>query len=446
MKAPRWGFFYNQISVNILQLYELFCQSSCVCTDSRNAEPGAIFFALKGDNFDGNLYAEKALEKCSYAVIDQSEFAKDDRYIVVEDVLVALQQLAAHHRRVLGTPVIAITGTNGKTTTKELVAAVMSKKYKVAVTEGNYNNHIGVPLTLLKFTNEHEFGIVEMGANHIGEIKTLCDIAQPDFGLITNVGKAHLEGFGSFDGVKKAKSELYHYLYETKGMAFVNYDNEHLEEMRPPHSVIYYGTGGFTHCQGLLMENDALFMQFKWLASEKDGEEDYLIQTKLIGNYNFENALAAVAIGSNFNVPPEDIVTALEEYVPQNSRSQLVDTGANIIFKDSYNANPTSMRSSIANFTALKGKKKMLILGDMLELGKVSQPEHGVVVDLALNSGAELCCFVGPNFMDWKGEQGLFFADTRSLMDYFKQNPVTGFHILLKGSRGIKLEELMEAL
>ncbi len=441
--------------MNTPNLYDIFLSCPKICVDSRKAESGSIFFALKGENFDGNRYAEIALEKCEYAVVENQEVVKNERYILVDDALLTLQRLATYHRKRLGLPIIAITGTNGKTTTKELIAAVMATKYKVGFTQGNLNNHIGVPLTLLSFDATHEFGIIEMGANHIGEIAQLCKIAAPDFGLITNVGKAHLEGFGSFEGVKKAKSELYQYLHDNDGVAFVNYDNEQLEDMNPPHYIIYYGTKGFTHCQGRIEEN-GLFLKLRWIGSEdvmndKDPvdwiQDGSVVQTKLYGKYNFENVLAAICIGNNFNVPDESINQAVENYEPKNNRSQIINTGKNVVILDSYNANPTSMRTAIDNFSEVSLENKLLILGDMFELGETSIREHGVIIAQIKALNFKNVLFVGSNFYNYEGDDDYIFFKTRdNLINYLSRNQISDKNILIKGSRGMGLEKILPVL
>jgi UDP-N-acetylmuramoyl-tripeptide--D-alanyl-D-alanine ligase len=441
--------------MNTPELYKIFLEHPNISIDSRTADPGSIFFALRGDNFNGNQYAEEALKKCAYAVVDDPKVVTSDKYILVGNVLEKMQRLAAYHRKRLGIPIIAITGTNGKTTTKELIAAVMSKKYKVAFTSGNHNNHIGVPLTLLQMNKEHEFGVVEMGANHIGEIEVLCKIASPDYGIITNVGKAHLEGFGSLEGVKKAKGELYKYLYENDGTAFINYDNEQLDEMNPPHSVIYYGTKEFTHCQGKIIP-DGVFLKFRWIssdeASDDNGREDWdkrgnLISTKLVGEYNFENALAAVCIGNTFNVCIQHIQEAIENYEPKNNRSQLTKTVSNTVLIDSYNANPSSMKVAIANFGKLDFPNKIAILGEMLELGEASIREHGAIIGQIMELPFEDVFFVGPSFMQYKANDRFhFFSTTGDLIEYLQLNPIKNKQLLLKGSRGIQLEKVLTYL
>lgn len=437
-------------------LYEIFLQNPNVCIDSREAAEKSIFFALKGENTDGNIYAEKALEKCAYAVVDNPDYAKDDkRYILVDDALSTLQKLATYHRKRLGLPILAITGTNGKTTTKELVARVLSKKYNVFYTQGNFNNHIGVPLTLLSMNKTHEFGVVEMGANHLGEIAKLCKIATPDFGIITNVGRAHLEGFGSFNNIKVAKAELYRYLHDNDGMAFVNYDNEILEDMEPPHNIVYYGTKNFTHCQGKVIDS-SMFLSFQWSPSDESiVEEDpsYNVQnctinTQIIGEYNFENALAAVCVGYKFRISPVDIKAAIESYVPQNNRSQLLKTAKNnSVLVDNYNANPSSMEAAIDNFAKIKLENKVLILGDMLELGEASAREHGVVIGQIARLGFTQVFLVGKNFGKVPDTKDFtLFDNIDECVEYFAKNAVIDSSILVKGSHGMSMSKVVSVL
>lgn len=444
--------------MNISELYKIFLQYPKICTDSRNAQVGSLFFALKGKNFNGNEFAEEALKKCQYAIIDEKKHVKNQKYILVKDVLTTLQGLAAYHRKRLGLPIIAITGTNGKTTTKELIMAAMSKKYKIAGTDSNFNNHIGVPLTLLTMEKEDKFGIVEMGANHVGEIALLCRIVAPDFGIITNIGRAHLEGFGSIEGVKAAKSEMYTYLAENNGLVFINDDNEILEDLNPSSDVILYGQRGFTHCQGKIQSSE-LFLKFSWYASNNLGEENEnvdweaekrTIQTKLVGKYNFENALAAVCIANNFGISEKDIKEALENYEPKNNRSQIIKTKENTIIADSYNANPASMKIAIENFVQTNLANKTLILGDMFELGKSSDREHANIVYFIENTSLDgLLFFVGEEFYRYKQKENgkmFFFKSTNDLLTYLKDNKLKNKSILLKGSRGIGLEKLIPYL
>lgn len=415
------------------ELYSLFLKQRAITTDSRDCPEGSIFFALKGDTFNGNAYAASALEKgCAYAVIDEAEYAADDRYIVVPDVLTTLQQLANEHRKALGTPIVGITGTNGKTTTKELVATVLGKKYNVLYTQGNFNNHIGVPKTLLQLTEEHNMAVIEMGANHPGEIKTLVNIVEPDCGLITNVGKAHLEGFGSFEGVIKTKGELYDFLREHKGKVFIDEENEHLMNISQGLDLIPYITGEVIDC--------APYLHFKWQGGE--------IMTHLIGAYNIKNMMAAATVGLHFGVSVADINDALAGYIPSNNRSQLTITEKNKLIVDTYNANPTSMMAALQNFSIMQVSPKMAILGDMRELGEVSETEHKKVVDFLTaeeakaKEGEFLVWLVGAEFSKTSCHFRKF-PDVAAVKKALEEEGVpTGYHILIKGSNGIRLFEL----
>ena len=415
------------------ELYSLFLKQRAITTDSRDCPKGSIFFALKGDTFNGNAYAASALEKgCAYAVIDEAEYAADDRYIVVPDVLTTLQQLANEHRKALGTPIVGITGTNGKTTTKELVATVLGKKYNVLYTQGNFNNHIGVPKTLLQLTEEHNMAVIEMGANHPGEIKTLVNIVEPDCGLITNVGKAHLEGFGSFEGVIKTKGELYDFLREHKGKVFIDEENEHLMNISQGLDLIPYVTGEVIDC--------APYLHFKWQGGD--------IMTHLIGAYNIKNMMAAATVGLHFGVSVADINNALAGYIPSNNRSQLTITEKNKLIVDTYNANPTSMMAALQNFSIMQVSPKMAILGDMRELGEVSEAEHKKVVDFLTaeeakaKEGEFLVWLVGAEFSKTSCHFRKF-PDVAAVKKALEEEGVpTGYHILIKGSNGIRLFEL----
>jgi len=338
--------------MNINSIYALFLKHPLITTDSRNCLKGSLFFALKGASFNGNLFAKDAIQKgCSYAFVDEKEFADDENIFYVPDSLKALQQLAKKHRETLGIPVIGITGSNGKTTTKELIASVLQQKYRVLYTQGNLNNHIGVPLTLLKLTENDELAVIEMGANHQGEIKELVNIALPDYGLITNIGKAHLEGFGSFEGVIKTKGELYDFLREHRKKVFINQDNEILRSISARLDKITYGTND-TYCVKGEILNSEPFLSINW--------NKHIIHTNLIGGYNFENVLAAIAVGSYFGIPDDKIVKALEAYIPQNNRSQFKETGKNRLIIDAYNANPTSMKAALFNFFQMSFPNKMV--------------------------------------------------------------------------------------
>ena len=440
------------------ELYELFLQHPTITTDSRDVPEGSMFFALKGDTFDGNAYAISALEKgAAYAVIDEKEYAKEsnDRLILVEDVLTTLQQLAKYHRVHLGTPIIGITGTNGKTTTKELISAVLKKKYNVLYTQGNFNNHIGVPKTLLQLTKEHDIAVIEMGANHPGEIKTLVEIVLPDFGIITNVGKAHLLGFGSFEGVIRTKGELYDFLRTIQGTAFINNDNPHLLGISNGLKLVKYGQ---KDAKGLLVKGELVecnpFLKFEWQTSSTltpqlstANCQLSTVQTRLIGSYNLDNALAAACIGTFFNVPATDISAALEEYTPSNNRSQLTITQDNKLVVDAYNANPTSMRAALDNFRLIKAEHKMCILGQMGELGDVSEEEHQKVIDLLGDCGFEKVWLVGENFAKTAHPAHYrLFANVEEVKAAIATEKPQGYLILIKGSNSNKLVQTVELL
>ena len=380
-------------------LYQIFLDCQLVTTDSRNCPEGSLFIALKGESFNGNAFAGKALETgCAYAVIDESEYAieGDQRYILVDDCLQTLQQLANYHRHQLDTRVIGITGTNGKTTTKELISAVLSQSHNILYTLGNLNNHIGVPSTLLRLKAEHDLAVIEMGANHPGEIKFLSEIVEPDCGIITNVGKAHLEGFGSFEGVIKTKGELYDFLRKKEGSTvFIHHDNAYLMNIAEGLNLIPYGTEDDLYVNGRITGNSP-YLTFEWKAG-KDGKS-YQVQTQLIGEYNFPNALAAITIGRFFGVEDAKINEALAGYTPQNNRSQLKKTDDNTLIIDAYNANPTSMMAALQNFRNMEVPHKMLILGDMRELGAESAAEHQKIADYLKECAFEKVWLVGDQF------------------------------------------------
>ncbi len=430
--------------MDIEQLYQHFAVCTSVTTDSRNCPEGSLFFALKGESFDGNKFALSSLEKgCRYAVVDDPQYAIDGRFLLVENCLEALQQLAKEHRLRLGTPIVGITGTNGKTTTKELIAAVLSKKYNTLFTQGNLNNHIGVPLTLLGLKPEHEMAVVEMGANHPGEIKTLANIACPDFGIITNVGKAHLEGFGSFEGVIRTKGELYDYIRENRGSLFVNLDNPILNDLSATITREGYALSSEEAAVKGRIISDGPFLKLVW---KKDDEAaEYTVNTNLIGEYNAENVLAAICIGSHFGVTPEQINEALEAYQPTNNRSQFKKTDKNELIIDAYNANPTSMNASVTNFRHIKADKKAVILGDMFELGDQSEEEHTKIVALLKECGFDKVFLVGERFGAISSDF-IKFAETTSLMEYLEQNPMTGYTVLVKGSHGMRLDKCVGQL
>lgn len=427
--------------MTIRQLYQKFLRCQSVSTDSRNVLPGAMFFALKGAQFDGNRFVETALDNgACYAVTDDPERASGDRIILVDNVLITLQKLASHHRKELQLPVIAITGSNGKTTTKELVSAVLSQKYNVAATIGNLNNHIGVPLTLLSFRKETEIGVVEMGANHPGEIRFLCEIADPGYGIVTNVGKAHLEGFGNLEGVIRTKSEMYRYLEaKQNGVIFINGENSLLREAAGNQiRKITYGNSTDFDTSGCILP------AFPFLKVRiGKGQAETELSTNLTGQYNFENVMCAVAVGMFFGVGQDCVKMAIENYKPSNSRSQLIRSGSNIIIMDAYNANPTSMQASILNFLRLEGKKKVFILGDMLELGDDSGREHQEIIDILTENKADTVFLVGSNFSHLrKPDNFMTFSSSDEMAAYLTKHPVTDSLVLIKGSHGIRLEKL----
>jgi UDP-N-acetylmuramoyl-tripeptide--D-alanyl-D-alanine ligase len=435
-----------------MQLYSIFLKHPVICTDSRNCPAGSLFFALKGDNFNANAFALPALEKgCSYAVIDEAEYAIDERFILVDNVLDTLQQLATYHRKQLGTRIIGITGTNGKTTTKELIASVLKEKYNILYTQGNLNNHIGVPLTLLQLTGEHEIGIIEMGANHPGEIKILAEIACPDYGIITNVGKAHLEGFGSFEGVKRTKAELYNYISSQGKAIFINKDNENLVEMAT--NAGFDIERGNVRAYSLDEGNWGCYIHGRTLGCSPflhmectiDLFDKFEVNTKLVGSYNAENVLAAVAIGEFLGLKKEKIKSGLEKYTPQNNRSQLTVTEKNKLVVDAYNANPTSMRSAILNFAQMEVDAKTLILGDMLELGEQSAEEHQSIINLLQQNNFDNVLLVGKEFLNTQNDYRCF-SDVAELLAYLELNPIQNNYVLIKGSRGIKLEKVLTTL
>ena len=421
--------------MSISELYELYLHNPKVTTDSRNCPLGSIFFALKGENFDGNQYASKALQSgCSYAVIDNPEYFIGERTILVENVLKALQQIAHKHRKALGTPVIGITGTNGKTTTKELLAAVLSTKYNLLYTEGNLNNQIGVPLTLLRLNHQHEMAVIEMGASHPGDIKELVEIASPNFGLITNVGQAHLEGFGSFEGVIKTKGELYDYIRQTKGKIFIKKENEYLQSIARGIEQITYGADENSFASGSIVSN--------W----KQQGKIHTVETHLIGGYNVDNVLAAVAIGRYFKIPAERISRAIAAYEPTNNRSQFKKTENNKLIIDAYNANPSSMKVAIDNFAAMDvTTPKAVILGDMRELGPSSEFLHAEIVTQIEAAGFDKVYLCGDHFST-TGTNFLHFKSIDELIAELTSNPLKGYHILIKGSRGMTLEKTLPLL
>ncbi len=433
--------------MDISALYKCFTECGVVTTDSRDCPAGSMFIALKGETFNGNAFARQALEKgCRYAVVDEKEYAADGNPCIlrVDDCLKALQELANYHRRRLGTPIIGITGTNGKTTTKELIAAVLQKRYEVLYTQGNLNNHIGVPLTLLRLTPRHELAVIEMGANHPGEIKALTRVVEPDYGIITNVGKAHLEGFGSLEGVIRTKGELYDYLRDGgKHTVFIDKDNQHLVHISQGLTrICYSGQGG----EGLYVTGKlgscAPFLSFEW---QHEGER-FEIDMHLIGSYNIKNALAAITVGCFFGVPSGQICEALAAYVPHNNRSQLTDTADNKLIVDAYNANPTSMMAALENFRVMEVSPKMAILGDMKELGESSGEEHQRIAGYLDECKFDRVILVGEEFGNVIPAFE-HYPDVESLKEALQgcAKP-KGYYILIKGSNGMRLSQLQEML
>lgn len=428
--------------MEISELYKIYKQYPEVSTDTRNSPKNSIFFALKGDNFNGNEYAEKAIDSgCSYAIVDEPKYATRPNIILVEDCLDTLQKLANHHRKQLKTPVIGITGTNGKTTTKELITSVLSQEYNVLSTQGNFNNHIGVPLTLLRIKKEHEIAVIEMGASHIGEIKVLAEMAMPNYGVITNIGHAHIEGFGSYENVIKAKGELYEYIRSTRdGKIFIDHANSLLREMSEGITSIYYGLEEDLFISGKVLSIRP-YLEFEW----KFGNRRNKVKTNLIGEYNLPNALAAVTIGKYLGVKASLICKAIEEYQPTNNRSQLKETDKNMLIIDAYNANPTSMHAALENFDHMDVNHKVLILGDMKELGPDTDLEHQKVADYVSHHNFDRVIFVGDNFSRITTDYPRF-KDLDSLKFYLKENPIEDSYILLKGSRGVQLEKCIDVL
>ncbi|MEO5584878.1 MAG: UDP-N-acetylmuramoyl-tripeptide--D-alanyl-D-alanine ligase [Flavobacteriales bacterium] len=423
-----------------------FLSSTGVCTDTRKLLSGGIFFALSGPNFNANAFAVKALDGgCSHAVVDDPAVAVDERYIVVPDALKALQELAREHRRTLDIPVIAITGTNGKTTTKELLHAVLEANRSTLATEGNLNNHIGVPLTLLKLKPEHRIAIIEMGASKLGDIAELSAIAEPTHGMITNIGKAHLEGFRSLEGVVRTKTELYNWLRTHGGLAFVNGDDPLLMTESEGLDRVTYGVGPQCDVRGASEEGESHYLHFMFEDAQREGR--WHGETQLVGNYNLHNALAAVCIGRHFNVDDNDIINAIGEYMPANSRSQLKDTGRNELVLDAYNANPTSMAAALENFNGLRSiRKKLVILGDMRELGTTSLAEHEAIIHLVRSLGLD-AILVGEEFMKAAPEVTVRrFANVAAAVETLKATKPKDLLILVKGSRGVQLEEVVGVL
>ena len=446
--------------MDIKELYKLYQQHPCITTDSRDCPEGSIFLALKGESFDGNKFALQALEKgCAYAIIDDKSLSGDpnNRLILVDNCLQTFKDLAREHRRQFDIPVIGITGTNGKTTTKELIAAVLQQKYNVLFTQGNFNNDVGVPKTLFRLTKEHEIAVIEMGASHPGDIKTLVETAEPTCGLITNVGKAHLQGFGSFEGVIKTKCELYDFLRSKKdSLIFINADNEHLINQVGDEEEIWlspYSTDPekqYSCISGEVIECNP-FLKFRWreplMVLEEEGRSTkwHKVQTQLIGSYNIDNLLAAIAVGINFGVDRKKICEALENYVPSNNRSQMTVTAKNYLVVDAYNANPSSMQAALENFSLMQADHKMAILGQMGELGADSDKEHRQLVSYLEAAGYDEIWLVGDNFHDIPCPFRKFH-DVEEVKAAIQEHCPEGYYILIKGSNSNKLFQLPELL
>ena len=432
--------------MTISKLYNLFLAHPKICTDTRKIEPNCLFFALKGASFDGNQFAQQAIKAgAAYAIVDDPTLPPHAQLLQVKDVLTTLQQLANHHRKQFEIPIVAITGTNGKTTTKELVSAVLASHYPTHYTKGNFNNHIGVPLTLLSMPADTEVAVIEMGANHVGEIDFLCQIAAPTHGLITNVGEAHLEGFGSFEGVKIAKGELYRYLEKNKGLAFINQQEAHLQEMAGENIYkLFYTQGDPPSLKTPIFETQLVsaspYIEVAYLSKTGIAQT---IKSQLIGQYNFNNIMTAITLGRYFKVPYAKMKQAIETYVPTNNRSQIVQRDNNKFLLDAYNANVTSMTKALESFATYTDKNKVAILGDMLELGKYSQKAHLKIIQLAQNLGIETWT-VGAEFSQLKAKGIKQFPNTKALKEWFWQQSFVDTFFMLKGSRGIGLEKLLQ--
>ena len=425
--------------MKIEDLHQLFLQAKSVSTDTRTLPSGTLFFALKGDRFNANTFAHKALDSgASYCVIDEVQEFNDERFILVDDVLQTLQDLANYHRNYLNIPIVALTGSNGKTTTKELIYSVLKQRYNTQATLGNLNNHIGVPLTLLQMDESTEIGIIEMGANHIGEIAQLCKIASPDLGYITNFGKAHLEGFGSEEGVVEGKSELYNYLKQKQGLIFLNVDDEKQVKQVGDYQIVKTFSCTKTSDYSISLQKETPFLGIE--------ANNTLIHTQLLGRYNFTNTAAAIAIGLHFDVDLKSIKKGIESYVPKNNRSQIIKQNSNTIILDAYNANPSSVEAALQNLKMMEGIQKIVILGDMFELGEQSYAEHQSVIDLAKSLDFSKLYLVGNHFFEHSQNypEIMFFKALEDIQQYLESHPIEEAMILIKGSRGMALEHILD--
>ena len=422
----------------IKTIYQFYSQKYTITTDSRKVEPGCVFVALKGEHFDGNDFAYQVANDniASCVIADRKDLPHHERLFIVEDSLTALQELAKLHREKCGTPIIGITGTNGKTTTKELVSAVLSEKYNIIYTQGNFNNHLGVPLTLLQIKPDTEIAVVEMGANHPKEIELLCSLAQPNFGIITNIGKAHIEGFGNFEGVVNTKNEIYDYLRKNNGLVFLNNDNQLLKDLAHDLKTINYGKDKNADYHASIISSNP-YLSINWNNKE--------IKTKLVGDYNFENVMAAITVGRHFNIEQELIIKALENYTPTNNRSQFIKSDKNEIVMDAYNANPVSMTNAVKNFKNISDDNHLLILGDMKELGNESLKEHQEIINLIKELGFSNVILVGSEFNKVNCDF-MSFLNVDELINHISQNEISGMKILVKGSNSIHLSKIINLL
>lgn len=426
--------------MNIEQLYRVFSESEGVSIDTRTLQRNQIYFALKGERFDGHTYVQAALDQgASCAVIDDEKYVIDGQTILVDDALQVLQQLANHHRRQFSIPVIGITGSNGKTTTKELLATVLQQKYEVLATLGNLNNHIGVPLTLLNLNSQHEIAIIEMGANHLREIDFLCQLAEPNYGLITSIGRAHMGEFGSFEAIKQTKAELYQWLHQSAGQIFINLNLEELVEMNNQigckKNITYSAQMDAQYRYQYLGSNP--YVKFAFNQQE--------VQTQLVGEYNFNNLIAAATVGQYFDISQEQIRQALQDYIPTNNRSQIVSIDTNTLILDAYNANPSSMESALTNLQKMESVHKGAVLGEMLELGEYSQQEHQQIADLAQSMSLDFILLVGEEFADVEVDAAVLkFPDVHQAKDWWQKQNFEQYLILIKGSRGVQLEKLLQ--